>query len=107
MNPLRLARKEPNLCDVNALDMSGYRCFSGVHYWTRGHKEKVTSVTISFAGLDPDGCLVADQLKVHTKHLKNWLQVNKKGHFRAGWRPCKKNDTIFAMDRCFLLTRTF
>jgi len=26
MNPQRLARKEPNLCDTNALDMAGYRC---------------------------------------------------------------------------------
>jgi hypothetical protein len=26
MSPVRLARKEPNLCDTNTLDMAGYRC---------------------------------------------------------------------------------
>jgi len=59
--------------------MAGYRCFSGVRYWTRGCKEKVVWSTISLIGLDPDGCLVADLLKVHAINLKSWGQINKKG----------------------------
>jgi len=38
-----------------------------------------------FAGLDPDGCLVADQRKVYAKHLKYRVQRNQTGYFRAGW----------------------
>jgi hypothetical protein len=56
--------------------------------------------------LDPDGCLVADQLKVHTIHLKNWVQRNKRVTSALVGDPAK-NDTIFAMDWCFLLTGTF
>ena len=108
MSPPRLARKEPSLCDFTALNMAGYRCFSGVRYRTRGRKEKVTWLTISFTGLDPDGCLVADQRKVYAKHLKYREQRNQRGYFRAGWWPCKKlyyfcDGWVFFIDRGLLM----
>jgi len=56
--------------------------------------------------LDPDGCLVADQLKVYAIHLKNRVQINKRGISALVGDPAK-NYTIFAMDWCFLLTGTF
>ena len=40
MSPPRLARKEPNLCDFNALNMAGYRCFSGVRWPDQGPQRK-------------------------------------------------------------------
>ena len=51
----------------------------------QGLQKKVVWSTISLIGLDPDGCLVADLLKVHAINLKSWVQINKKGYFRAGW----------------------
>ena len=108
MSPPRLAHKEPILCDFSALNMAGYRCFSGVRYWTRGRKEKVTWLTNFFTGLDPDGCLVADQRKVYATHLKYREQRNQRGLFRTGWWPCKKlhyfcDGQVFFIDRGLLM----
>ena len=74
LSPRMLARKEPNLCDFNALDMAGYRCSSGVRYRTRGLKEKVTCLTISFYGLGPEGCLVADPAK--NDFILRWISIS-------------------------------
>ena len=63
-------------------------------------------LTISFTGLDPDGGLVADQRKVYAKHLKYRVQINKRVTSALVGDPAK-NETIFAMDRCFLLTGAF
>jgi hypothetical protein len=76
---------EPNMCDSNALEWQGTDVFLGSANRTRGRTEKVTWLTISFTGLDPDGCLVADQRKVYAIHLKCRVQINKRGCFRAGW----------------------
>jgi hypothetical protein len=81
--------------------------FLGSANRTRGLKEKVTCLTISFTGLDPDGCLVADQRKVYAKHLKYLVQINKRVTSALVGDPAKKNNIIFAMDRCFLLTGAF
>ena len=63
-------------------------------FWGPSHGPGVAKkLVFSFADLEPDGCLVADQLKVHAKHLKSRVQINKRGCIRAGWWPCKK--TIF------------
>jgi hypothetical protein len=61
---------------------------------------------ISFAGLDPDGCLVAGQRKVYAKHLKYRVQINKRVSSVLVGNPAK-NETIFAMDKYFLLTGAF
>ncbi len=106
MSPRRLARKEPNLCDFSALDMAGYRCFSGVREPDQGPQRKSNVVNYFLTGLDPDGCLVADQRKVYAKHLKYRVQINKRVTSALFGDPAK-NETIFAMDRCFLLTWAF
>jgi len=81
--------------------------FLGSDNRTRGHYENMQSSILYFrTDLDPDGCLVADQLKVHAIHLKNWVQKNKRVTSALVGDPAK-NNTIFAMDWCFLLTRTF
>jgi hypothetical protein len=55
-------------------------------FWGPFHGPGVAKkLAFSFADLEPDGCLVADQLKVHAKHLKSRVQINKKGCIRAGW----------------------
>ena len=79
----------------------GTDVFLGSANRTRGRKEKVTFLTISFTGLDPDGCLVVDQLKVYAKHLKYRVQVNKRSCFRAGWWPCKKTTLFLRWIRVF------
>ena len=116
MNPQRLARKEPNLCDTNALDIAGYRCIfwgplTGPGVTTK--KRRLLSLCnrrlfFFLTDLDPDGCLVADQLKVYAKHLKYRVQINKRGYFRAGWWPCKKlyyfcDGLVFFIDRGLLM----
>ena len=50
----------------------------------------VKKLAFSFADLEPDGCLVADQLKVHAKHLKSRVQINKRGASVLGGDPAKK-----------------
>jgi hypothetical protein len=114
MNPQRLARKEPNLCDTNALDMAGNRCIfwgplTGPGVTTK--KRRLFSLCnrrlfFFLTDLDPDGCLAADQLKVHAIYLKNWVQINKRVTSALVGDPAK-NYIFFAMDRCFLLTGTF
>ncbi len=62
----------------NPLDMARYRCFSGVRLPDQGlqRKRMVASLRnyqfyLLLNGLDPDGCLVADRLKVGAKTLDN------------------------------------
>jgi hypothetical protein len=66
----------------NPLDMTRYRCFSGVRFPDQGPQRKrmvaplrdnedlsasqPSIFTLSFTGLDPDGCLVADRIRIRT-----------------------------------------
>ena len=79
----------PISCD-NPLAMTRNQCFSGVRLTDLGSRRNQLFSSID---LEPDGCLVADQLKLHAKHLKNRVQMNKRGCIRTGWWPCKK--TVF------------
>ncbi len=72
----------------------------------QGPQRKSNVVNYFFHCLDPDGCLVADQRKVYAKHLKYRVQINKRVASALVGNPAK-NNTIFAMDWCFLLTGTF
>ena len=125
--PLSWARNgwpswSPLFCH-NPLDMTRYRCFSGVRLTDQGPQRKrmVASLrdnedlsasqpsifTFSFAGLDPDGCLVADQWKVHTITIENSGADKQKGLI-PNWRlTLQKKTSFFAMERCFLLTGAF
>jgi len=58
-------------------------------------------------GLDPDGCLVADQRKVHTITIENSGADKQKGLI-PNWRlTLQKKTSFFAMEKCFLLTGAF
>jgi hypothetical protein len=67
-----------------------------------------TSDSIFFLNdLDPDGCLVADQLRACTKTLES-TGADKQKSLIPNWRlPCKKKTSFFAMEKCFLLTGAF
>ena len=80
MNPLRLARKEPNLCDHNALDMAGYRCI----FWGPLIGPGVAKINYFFHGLDPDGCLIADWERIRIKSIEKQDADTQKG-FLAYW----------------------
>ena len=80
MNPLRLARKEPNLCDHNALDMAGYRCI----FWGPLTGPGVAKINYFFHGLDPDGCLIADWERIRIKSIEKQDADTQKG-FLAYW----------------------
>jgi hypothetical protein len=57
--------------------------------------------------LDPDGCLVADQLRALAKTLESTEADNKKG-LLWNWIPTlRKKTSFFAMEKCFLLTGAF
>ena len=83
--------------------------FLGSDNRTRGHYENMQSSILYFrTDLDPDGCLVADQLTVYAKHLKYRVQRNQRGYFRAGWWPCKKlyyfcDGLVFFIDKDLLM----
>jgi len=58
--------------------------------------------------LDPDGCLVADQLRVRSKILKKPGAAEPKGHVPLWTSTLQtKNSKFFAMERYFLLTAAF
>jgi len=40
--------------------------------------------TFSFTGLDPDGCLVADRIRIRTKNIEHSGADNEKGLIRTG-----------------------
>jgi hypothetical protein len=50
------------------LALTRYRSFSGVRFRTRGFR-------FPLFGLDPDGCLFADKVTLHSKQKKNREQV--------------------------------
>jgi hypothetical protein len=55
--------------------------------------------------LDPDGCLVADQLRIRTKTLESTGADNKKG-LHSNWiLTLQKNDIIFCDGEVFPLDR--
>jgi hypothetical protein len=57
--------------------------------------------------LDPDGCLVADQLRTCTKTIESTGADNKKGLI-PNWRlTLQKKTSFFAMEGCFFLTGAF
>jgi len=59
----------------------------------------------SFTDLDPDGCLVADQLRACTKTLESTGADNKKG-LHSNWiLTLQKNDIIFCDGEVFPLDR--
>jgi len=59
----------------------------------------------SFTGLDPDGCLVADQRKVHTITIENSGADKQKGLIPI-WRLIQqKKDIIFCDGGVFFLDR--
>ena len=83
MNPLWLARKEPWVLlqplGHDKVPMFFWGPLSGPGVT----KKKVWLLTVcyfSFNGLDPDGCLVADQLRVRIKTLEKPGAVTQKGH---------------------------
>jgi len=55
--------------------------------------------------LDPDGCLVADQLKVQTKILESTGADNKKGLLLNWVLTLQKKDIIFCVGGVFSLDR--
>jgi len=55
--------------------------------------------------LDPDGCLVADQLKVQTKILESTGADNKKGLLLNWVLTLQKKDIIFCVGEVFSLDR--
>jgi single-strand DNA-binding protein len=58
-------------------------------------------LTVFFTGLDPDGCLVADQRKVYAKHLKYRVQRNQPvATFNLAFRSSKKK-TCWIKCTCF------
>jgi len=66
-----------------------------------------------FLGLEPDGCLVADQIRIRTKNLrKARVQASKRGSADFGLCPCKKkcsffcDGEVFSLDRCLLMGAT-
>jgi hypothetical protein len=82
--------------------------FLGSANRTRGRREKVTELIISFSGLDPDGCLGADQRKVYAKHLKYRVQINKRVTSALVGDPAKKqyhfcDGQVFSIDRDLLM----
>ena len=72
--------------------------FLGSANRTRGHYEKSKvafamqpSIIFFLTDLDPDGCLVADQLKVHAIHLRKRVQINKRVTSALVGDPAKKH----------------
>jgi len=63
--------------------------------------------TFSFNGLDPDGCLVADQRKVHTITIENSGADKQKGLIPIWRLTLQKKTSFFAMEGCFFLTGAF
>jgi hypothetical protein len=59
--------------------------------------------------LEPDGCLVAEQLRIRTKNLRNnGRRPQKGGWFRTGADPAKKSEffcdgVVFSLDRSLLM----
>jgi len=61
--------------------------------------------TFSFTGLDPDGCLVADQLRACTKTLES-TGADKQKSLIPNWRlTLQKKDIIFCDGEVFSLDR--
>ena len=92
------------MCDTNALDMAGYRCI----FWGPLSGPGVAKINYFFHDLDPYGCLVADQLKVHAIHLKNRVQRNKRVASALVGDPAKKqyhfcDGLVFFIDRGLLM----
>jgi hypothetical protein len=97
MSPQWLARKEPCVLSQpighDKVPMFFWGPFSGP-----GAARKVASLrdpeglfasqpsifTFSFIGLDPDGCLVADRIRIRTKNIENSGAGNEKGLIRTG-----------------------
>ena len=61
--------------------------------------------TFSFTDLDPDGCLVADQLRAYTKTLESTGADNKKGLLLNWILTLQKKDIIFCVGEVFSLDR--
>ena len=61
--------------------------------------------TFSFTGLDPDGCLVADQRKVHTITIENSGADKQKGLIPIWRLTQQKKDIIFCDGEVFFLDR--
>ena len=63
----------------------------------------------SFFGLEPDGCLVADQIRIRTNNYrKTWVQASKRGSADFELCPCKKtvlfcDGGVFFIDRGLLM----
>jgi len=78
-------------------------------FWGPSHGPGVEKkLSFSFIDLEPDGCLVADQRKVHAKHLKSRVQINKRGASALGGDPAKKlysfcDGQMFFIDRGLLM----
>ncbi len=102
--------------------MTRYRCFSGVRFSDQGSLEKIRKVaslrdnedllasqpsiyTFSFTDLDPDGCLVADQLRACTKTLESTGADNKKGLLLNWILTLQKKDIIFCVGGVVSLDR--
>ena len=60
----------------------------------------------SFTGLDPDGCLVADQLKVGAKTLEKPGSRESKGSVSHWMLTLQKNSIIFWDGEVFSLDRS-
>jgi hypothetical protein len=61
--------------------------------------------TFSFTGLDPDGCLVADRLRVRTKILEKPGAVTQKGHGPLWMLTLQKKIIIFCDGEVFSIDR--
>jgi hypothetical protein len=76
-------------------------------FWGPSHGPGVAKkLAFSFIDLEPDGCLVADQLASATSALKIRAQAIKRCKSDSGFCSCK-NKCFFAMDKYSLLTGAF
>ena len=101
--------------------MTRYRCFSGVRFSDQGSLEKIKKVAslrdnedllatqplilFFLNDLDPDGCLVADQLRAYTKTFESTGADNKKGLLLNWILTLQKKDIIFCVGEVFSLDR--
>ncbi len=75
MNPVRLAHKEPHLCDHNALDMAEYRCI----FWgpltgagvSRKKGRLLRYATVDFIFSDPTLILMGAWLQINERSMPN------------------------------------
>ena len=99
----------PKICVISQtslLDMARYRYFLGSSRKKDGCSS-IVDLIFSFIDLEPDGCLVADQLRIRTKTFEITGAGKEKGLIPLLDDVPAKKMYFFAMERYFLLTGAF